>query len=102
MTTNTLVIDTIKQLLLVRLELEETGLTVEQISEDTLLLDESGLGLDSVEALDLLVGVEKSFGLQIEAIDQSFIEATCHSVRSLAEYIVASNPTLEKLVSSQG
>ena len=102
MTTHALVIDTIKQLLLVRLELEETGLTVDQISEDTLLLDESGLGLDSVEALDLLIGVEKRFGLQIEGIDQSFIATTCHSVRSLAEYIGASNSTLEKALPSQG
>lgn len=88
MNTETQVIDTIKHLLLVRLELEDTGLTAEQINLDCLLLDESGLGLDSVEALDLLIGVEKSFGLQIKNIDKTFIESTCHSVRSLTQFVL--------------
>lgn len=90
------ILDTIKQLLLVRLELEDTGLTAEEITADTLLLDDSGLALDSVEALDLLIGVEKSFGLRIENIDKRFIEATCHSVSSLADYVALHSQSLKK------
>ena len=83
------VIHLIKQdLLLRRLELEDTGLTLEQIADDHLLLDEAGLKLDSVEALDLLVGAEKAFGFQIKDIDKTLIERSCHSVRTLADFIV--------------
>jgi acyl carrier protein len=96
MHTGTQIIDTLKHLLLKRLELEETGLTAEQISEDSLLLDESGLGLDSVEALDLLIGVEKSFSLKIPNIDKTFIETTCHSVRTLADYVAAASAAVQQ------
>jgi acyl carrier protein len=83
------IIDHIKQdLLLDRLELADTGLTFEDISDDHLLLDSAGLGLDSVEALDLLVGVEKTYGFQIAAIDKDLIEKACHSVRSLAAFVL--------------
>jgi acyl carrier protein len=88
------VIDTLKYLLLVRLELEETGLTREKITEDSLLFDSSGIGLDSVEVLDLLVGVEKSFGLKIRSIDAAFLETHCHSIGSLARYIHSSAEAL--------
>ena len=84
------VLDHIKRhLLLGRLELSDLGLTLESIADDVPLLDESGLGLDSVEALDLLVGVEKSYGFHIQQIDKSFIESTCYSTRSLAHYVLA-------------
>lgn len=84
------IIDHIKQdLLLDRLELADTGLAFEDISDDHLLLDNAGLGLDSVEALDLLVGVEKAYGFQIKEIDKSLIEKACHSVRSLAAFVMA-------------
>lgn len=83
------VIDHIKRdLLLVRLELEDLGMTVEDISDDHLLLDEAGLGLDSVEALDVLVGAEKAYGFQIKEIDKALIESACRSVRSLAAFIL--------------
>lgn len=90
MHTSSDVVATLKHLLLVRLELEETGVTADEIREDTLLLDGAGLGLDSVEVLDLLVGIEKSFGLRIRNIDKDFIEANCHSIRSLTDYILVS------------
>ncbi|MDH4274453.1 MAG: acyl carrier protein [Gammaproteobacteria bacterium] len=89
MKTENEVIEHIKRnLLLVRLELEDTGLTYEDIGDDHLLLDSAGLGLDSVEALDLLVGSEKAYGFQIKEIDKELIESACHSVRTLAAFIL--------------
>lgn len=83
------IINYIKQdLLLDRLELADTGLTFEDISDDHLLIDDAGLGLDSVEALDLLVGAEKAYGFQIKEIDKTVIEKACHSVRSFAAFIL--------------
>ncbi len=89
MTTEAQIIETIKDLLLNRLELAESGVTADQITNDLLLLDESGLGLDSVEALDLLVGIEKSYGIQIPELNKDFIEKTCTSVQSLLDFVVS-------------
>lgn len=84
------IIDHIKKdLLLDRLELADIGLSFEDISDDHLLLDDAGLGLDSVEVLDLLVGVEKAHDFQIATIDKALIQTACHSVRSLAAFILA-------------
>lgn len=83
------IIHYIKQnLLLDRLELADTGLAFDDISDDHLLLDSAGLGLDSVEALDLLVGAEKEYGFQIKEIDKALIESACHSVRSFVAFIM--------------
>ncbi len=81
------IIEHLKTLLLDRLELADTGLTREQITDDHLLLDATGLGLDSVEALDLIVGCEKLFGLSVGQINKAFIETTCHSLGTLADYV---------------
>jgi acyl carrier protein len=81
------IISKIKNILLDRLELADTGLTADQITDTHLLLDETGLGLDSVEALDLLVGCEKVFSLKIGEINKDFIENTCHSIETLTNYI---------------
>lgn len=81
------IIDRIKTILLDRLELADTGLTREEITDDHLLLDAAGLGLDSVEALDLIVGCEKLFGLSAGQINKAFIESVCHSIGTLADYV---------------
>lgn len=85
--TRAAIIEAIRTILLDRLELADTGLTAQQITEDHLLLDAAGLGLDSVEALDLIVGCEKRFGLAVGEINKAFIEGVCHSVCTLADYI---------------
>lgn len=76
-----------KDLLLERLDLANTGVTLDEIKDDTLLLHE-GLAIDSVDALDLLVEVEKSFGVKFPDMGRSFIERACKSVQTLADVIV--------------
>lgn len=84
------ILDYIKQdLLLDRLALTDMGFTLDGIADDALLLDESGLGLDSVDALDLLVGVEQKFGFKFQEINKEFIENTCHSLRQLTACIIS-------------
>ena len=41
-------------------------MTVDQIEDDTLLWDESGLGLDSIDALELVTALETELGLRID------------------------------------
>lgn len=83
------IIDFIKKdLLLERLDLANAGTRLEDIEDDTPLLHE-GLAIDSVDALDLLVEVEKTFGLKLPEMGRTFIERTCKNVQTLADFIVA-------------
>ncbi|MFL6624787.1 MAG: acyl carrier protein [Sulfurifustis sp.] len=78
-----------KDLLLERLDLANTGVTLDDIKDDTPLLHD-GLAIDSVDALDLLVEVEKTFGVKFPDMGRSFIERTCKNVQTLADVIIAS------------
>jgi acyl carrier protein len=76
-----------KDLLIERLDLGGNGVELSDIEEDTALLGE-GLSIDSVDALDLLVGIEKKFGLEFPEIGPAFVEASCKSVRTLIDLVV--------------
>lgn len=83
------IIHYIKQdLLLEQLGLEDDGLTLEQISDNETLLGNGNIALDSVDALDVLVNVEKTFGMKLPELSKTFIDTTCHSVQALADYIL--------------
>lgn len=72
-----------KRLIVDRLRLE--GLTPDRIADDMPLFGE-GLGLDSVDALELVVGIEKEFGISIKSheVDKEIFR----SVESLAKFVV--------------
>ena len=48
-----------------------------------------GLGLDSIDALELVVLLEKKYGLKIKTAEQG--KKVLYSVRSMAEFITANN-----------
>lgn len=73
----------IKELIVEALMLE--GIAPADISSDEPLFVE-GLGLDSIDALELGVAIRKKFGIRIEAVNEE-IKAHFHSVKSLARYI---------------
>ena len=72
----------LKELIIRELFLE--GLTPDQIEDDQLLFGE-GLGLDSMDALQLVLGMEKEFNLKIKKNDIS--QESFASVATLADYI---------------
>lgn len=77
----------IKQDILIdRLELED--ITAEEIDDQAPLFGE-GLGLDSVEALDLIVGLEEEFGVKFEGMKQEEIMERIYSVETLANFIAS-------------
>lgn len=55
------------------------------IGDDTPLFGPEGLGLDSLDAVELVVLVQRRYGLEIENIDEA--RAIFASVNSLAGYI---------------
>ena len=72
----------IKRLLVDKLHLE--GLTPESIADDMPLFGE-GLGLDSVDALELVVALEREFTLRIQSHEVG--REAFASVAALAAYV---------------
>jgi acyl carrier protein len=73
----------VKRLIIERLKLEE--ITVADIITDAPLFGE-GLGLDSIDALELVIGLEKEYGVSIP--DAEVGKKVFQSVRTIAQYIV--------------
>lgn len=70
------------ELLIKRLKLK---VTPEQITGDTQLFGPDGLGLDSIDVLELVVGIKKEFGVEIA--DRRTAEKVFTSVGAIAKFI---------------
>jgi acyl carrier protein len=81
-------IEKIKQLIIQRLKLED--MTSEMIENDAPLFGE-GLGLDSIDALELVLGMEKEFGVIIP--DAEVGKRVFQSVRTMAQYVQENQET---------
>jgi acyl carrier protein len=75
-------IEQVKQLIIDALRIE--GMAAADIETDAPLFGE-GLGLDSIDALQLVVAMEKSFGVVVP--DAATGTTVFQSVRSMAAYI---------------
>lgn len=77
----------LKELIVDSLQLEDV--TPETIDSDASLFgDGEGLGLDSIDALELAVAISKKYGVTIKAEDDK-AEEVFSSVRSLAAHVAA-------------
>lgn len=72
----------VKEMIVQRLKLE--GMTAADIEDQAPLFGE-GLGLDSIDALELVLGVEQTFGVKIE--DEAAGMKAFRNVESLAAFI---------------
>ena len=72
----------IKELIITSLNLE--GMTPDQILDDAPLFQE-GLGLDSIDALELAVAIERRFHVTIP--DEAVGKKVLSSVNALATYV---------------
>jgi acyl carrier protein len=72
----------IKQLIIDKLQLE--GMKPEDI-DDAAPLFGDGLGLDSIDALELVIGIEKTFGVRIQ--DEEVGAKALASVNALVEFM---------------
>ena len=73
----------IKKLIVEALMLE--GISPGDIKSDEALFVD-GLGLDSIDALELGVAIRKKYGIKIEGATEE-VKEHFHSVRSLAQFI---------------
>ncbi|GMU65749.1 MAG: acyl carrier protein [Acidobacteriota bacterium] len=74
----------IKQILVDRLKLDRAP---ESIGDAEPLFGPDGLGLDSIDALELVLGVEQEFGVKIE--NEEVGSEALSSVDRLAEFVLA-------------
>ncbi len=72
----------IRVLIATRLKL---AAAVEKIGDDTPLFGPDGLGLDSIDALELVLGLQKEFGVAIE--DRTLAVKVLASINTIAEYV---------------
>ena len=73
----------LKQQIIEALNLEE--MTPNEIDTDAPLFGNDGLGLDSIDALELIVLMEKRYGIKLASPAEG--KAIFQSVRSIAEYV---------------
>ncbi len=73
----------IKKILVESLNLED--MTPEMIGDEMPLWGEDGLGLDSVDALELMVDLEQRYGIRID--DEDFEPESMATVARLEEFI---------------
>lgn len=71
------------------------ALALEDIAPDDIIADEplfgDGLGLDSIDALELGVAIKQKYSINIKGEDENAIKKHFYSVASLADYIAAQN-----------
>jgi acyl carrier protein len=81
----------IKEMLVASLMLK---IPAQEIGDDALLFSPDGLALDSIDALELAVAIEKKFGVatpSAEVARNAFV-----SVNTIAAYIAAQAPSADK------
>ena len=72
----------LKELIIEHLKLD--GMTPDMIEDDAPLFGE-GLGLDSVDALEMVVALQKEWGIRVEGADAT--RETFFSVATLADMV---------------
>ena len=72
----------LKELLVTRLKLK---IEVDKIKEDTPLFGPNSLGLDSLDVLEIIMGIKKVF--DIELLDRESSEKIFTSIGAIAKYI---------------
>ena len=73
----------LKQKVVEALNLEE--LSAEEINENTPLFGAEGLGLDSIDALELIVLLDKEYGIRLADPKQG--RDIFYSIQTMADYI---------------
>lgn len=87
----------LKEFIVTTLALED--IQPEEIDSDMILFGE-GLGLDSVDALELAVALQKQFGVVVDG-DSEETRTHFTSVRNLASFVESQRAAQEKAVNAE-
>ncbi len=69
------------------MQLEDLGYKLDAIHGDTQILGEEGLGLDSVDSLEIVVKIQKTFGIKIENVDRAFFEKHLGTINTIVDFV---------------
>ena len=75
----------LKQLLVENLSLED--LTPDQITDDADLFGDNGIGLDSLDGVEVVVILHRQYGLDVKAMQKG--RDVFRSINTLAPYVLA-------------
>lgn len=75
----------LKEVIIKNLKLEE--MTADEIDDNMALFGDDGLGLDSVDSIELVLAIDREFGVKIA--DSKEYETIFANVQSLADFINA-------------
>jgi acyl carrier protein len=75
-----------------RVFVEEFEIEENLITQETLIFDE--LGLDSLDSVDLIVALEKTFNFKIDRRNDGPIIAQIRNVQGIINYVESKNPNL--------
>ncbi|MEN8263128.1 MAG: phosphopantetheine-binding protein [Nitrospirota bacterium] len=75
-------LDTLRTLFITKLKLK---ISPEEIKEETPIFGAEGLDLDSIDILELIVGIKKEFGVEIA--DRKIAEKVFITIGSIVQYI---------------
>ncbi|MBI3446420.1 MAG: acyl carrier protein [Magnetospirillum sp.] len=78
----------LKRLIVSALKIED--LSPEDIASDEPLFGDAGLGLDSIDALELGVAIRKVYGVKIETVSEE-VRRHFANIRNLAQFIRSHN-----------
>jgi acyl carrier protein len=81
--TNQVSVEELKAMLVDKLNLK--SVTADQIADDNALFGPEGLGLDSVDALELVLAIESEYGIQVQ--DEEVGREAFESVQVLCAFI---------------
>ena len=76
-----------EELIFKRLNLADLGLSVDDIGDETLLFQKEGLDLDSVDGLELAVGIEQKLGLKVGKLKEDTAKTKFATARSIRDFI---------------
>ena len=77
-----------KEVIFEGLELEEMDVKLEDIKNDTPIFVEDGLGLDSVDALEIIAGIQRCFDISLADVAQEEIQRYLVSVETLTQAVI--------------
>ncbi|MEK7703121.1 MAG: phosphopantetheine-binding protein [Nitrospirota bacterium] len=77
-----------EELVFKRLKLADMGVALDEIQSETPLFDDSGLDLDSIDGLELAVGIEQKFGIKIGKLTEDIARNRFKNLFSITDFII--------------
>jgi len=77
-----------QELIFKRLDLANLGLSVEEVNDNTLLFEKVGLDLDSVDGLELAVGIEQKLGLKVGSLKEDAAKTKFATPQSICDFVL--------------